>query len=346
VRISISASHVNQSLLGFQCDRRLVHKTVAWLLALLGASAVVLSPPSIASAQGTDVSGTMVIPRESWLVGLDMATGVEQRIPLSGSGTISDVAADSNRIALSRLARRADGALGRDIVVLHRDGGEPERIIEHDSPRVFLGSPTLRRDGQAVIYDRQDPSRPPAEARIEEVLLADGARRTLAERGRFPTIHPDGFTVAFVRWGVIESLVVRSLTTGVETAIVENDGFLAIASPRFSPDGAWIAFAAVGEAMAWRKQLWLGAPTWGASLSMPVRHGFSWEIWRVRPDGSDLERLTELGEDEPTVAWSPDGRALAVHGGLGLTIIDISNVGPPRQVGPGGFGSIGWLPPL
>jgi hypothetical protein len=36
---------------------------------------------------------------------------------------------------------------------------------------------------------------------------------------------------------------------------------------------------------------------------------------------------------------------IAVHGGLGLTIVDVAGGTPPRPVGPGGFGTIGWLPP-
>jgi hypothetical protein len=244
---------------------------------------------------------------------------------------------------VSRLARRPDGALGRNILIFHRDGGTPELIIEHESPRIFLGSPVLASDGRSVVFDRQDPSRPPSEARVEEASLTDGARRILAERGRFPTINADGSSVAFVRWGTIEQLVVRSLRTETESAIVASEGFLAIASPRFSPDGEWIAFAAVGESMAWHRQLWLGAPARGASLSRSVRHGFPWEIWRVRPDGSDLQRITELGEDEPSVTWSPNGRVIAVYGGLGLTIVDPTGLAAPRQLGPGGFGAIGWL---
>lgn len=292
------------------------------------------------------VPGRLVVPREQQLVWLDPRTGVEEPLPLEGSGAIGDAAADptGRRVAFSRLARRDDGALGRNVYVVASRDDAPVRVIADDVPRIFLGSPSFGAEGASIFFDRQDPTRPPADARVEEFSLTTGAKRVVATDARMPTPHPDGGSLAFVRWGVTESLVARSLRDDSELAIVDIPSFLAIAAPRFSPDGAWIAFSAVGDISARRPFHVLGGARLGSAVARPQRHGFPWEIWRVRPDGSELTRLTELGEDEPTVAWSPDGRTLAVFGGLGLTLVDVTGADPPRALANGGTGGIGWLP--
>ncbi|MFN0073459.1 MAG: TolB family protein [Chloroflexota bacterium] len=297
-------------------------------------------------ADAAELAGVIFLPRDARLMSLDMITGREYVIPIDGEGAIGDVAgsSDGSLLALSRLARRQDGTLGRDINVFPRLGGPTERVIEHDSQRVYLGSPAISQDSRTVLFDRQDASRPPSEARVEQVSLVDGSRRVVALNARAPSPQPDGSLLAFVRWGAVESLLVRDRATGAETAIVDSRSFLAIASPKFAPNGDWIAFSAVSEVSAHRPFLAIGSGRFGRDLASPSRHGFPWEVWRIRPDGTELQRLTELGEDEPTVAWSPDGDLLAVYGGLGLTLVDPMGGRSPLLIASGGFGGIGWLP--
>jgi Tol biopolymer transport system component len=58
--------------------------------------------------------------------------------------------------------------------------------------------------------------------------------------------------------------------------------------PRWSPDGKWVA-------------------------CFSNRSGRI-ELWKIRPDGSDLQQLTEVGAG--FIAWSPDGSRMATAGGL------------------------------
>jgi TolB protein len=50
-------------------------------------------------------------------------------------------------------------------------------------------------------------------------------------------------------------------------------------TPVWSPDGRWIAFAS--------------------------NHQGSYDIYRVRPDGSQMQRITRTSEPELSVGWGP-----------------------------------------
>jgi Tol biopolymer transport system component len=61
-----------------------------------------------------------------------------------------------------------------------------------------------------------------------------------------------------------------------------------IASVAWSPDGALIAFAAPCQ-----------------SDTVDCTHHLASDIWTVRPDGSDLRRITDNVADDATPAWLP-----------------------------------------
>lgn len=93
---------------------------------------------------------------------------------------------------------------------------------------------------------------------------------------------PDGARLAYV--GVRDGGPVRPYTCALDGSDERllADGFDHVDGTDYSPDGAWV---------------WFNGEREGAV-----------DLWRVRPDGSDLERMTE----GPSVDWfphpSPDGR--------------------------------------
>jgi Tol biopolymer transport system component len=123
------------------------------------------------------------------------------------------------------------------------------------------------------------------------VMNSDGSDRTLLSEGQAgflsaPAWSPDGsrLAVASDRGGSSDIWVMS--IDGREAVNLTNHE-AKDHSPAWSPDGEWIAFAS-------------------------VRDSLYWEIYVMRADGSDLQRLTwweDASDLWPT--WSPDGTRLA-----------------------------------
>ncbi|MDI6769560.1 MAG: S9 family peptidase [Anaerolineales bacterium] len=99
---------------------------------------------------------------------------------------------------------------------------------------------------------------------------------------------PDCRSVAFVRWPDDDlnrrDIRLVDLESG-ETRLLSGLPATKEWSPRWSPDGQWLAF-------------------------LSQRTEFS-QVWLVRADGRDLHQLTDEGREVNELAWSPDGARLA-----------------------------------
>lgn len=72
-------------------------------------------------------------------------------------------------------------------------------------------------------------------------------------------------------------------------------------------------------------------------------HGIPWDIWSVKPDGSDLTQLTRISEDTPVPTWSPDSNWIAIAGEIGLYLVDAAGKQTIRLATTVSAGGIGWL---
>ena len=121
-------------------------------------------------------------------------------------------------------------------------------------------------------------------------MSSDGSDRIQLTDGSFnaysPVWSPDGSRIAYV----------SDRDESLDIWVMDQDGSNSLnlsrheaqdRMPAWSPDGNWIAFASVRDALYW-------------------------EIYVIRPDGSELRRLTwweDASDWEP--AWSPDSTRLA-----------------------------------
>ncbi|MGH3018462.1 MAG: DPP IV N-terminal domain-containing protein [Gaiellaceae bacterium] len=155
-------------------------------------------------------------------------------------------------------------------------GGDEEGTSPAET--FFQTEPGWSPDGSKIVFASLRDGRPHI-----YVMAAGGSGTTQLTSGKHedtaPAWSPDGRWIAFARDNTLfvmtpEGKELRRVTTTLGGEERE---------PSWSPDGKWIAFVRREPEFTSR------------------------EIWRVRSDGSDLERLTRLDASSYGPAWSQDG---------------------------------------
>ena len=295
----------------------------------------------------------------------DVSTGAETDLAVLPPVGINGHAAwspDRTRLAISRFARRPSERIGgQDILVLPADGGEAQPVAEHDQDGALLGVPAWLPDSSGLFYDHLPASGDPMSIQVmfAPVDSTMGGARVVGSGG-WPAVSPDGRLLAYVRpshqSGFLNELVVTDMAGVSERVLVPMDAMIQVTSPRFSPDGSEIAFIGsdmVAQAHAAPDPIAspLSSPLIGdLLLKGPVNptartvmnHGPPGDVWVMSVYGGKATRLTSFEEDDPTLAWSPDGYWLAMLGGGGLYLLPRDGSLEPRMLAKGGFGGIDW----
>jgi Tol biopolymer transport system component len=204
-----------------------------------------------------------------------------------------------------------------------------------------VGNPLWLPDG-GLLFERQALGSQVAGSRLERVDASGGNRQLVAQQAAFPALAPDGELLVFVRSAGTDRLIARPLAGGSERTVVDDPRFLALAFPRYSPDGAWIAFAATGGEIA-RAESGSLASLLQLGPRSARAHGLPWDVWLVRPDGTDLRRLTSFFDDDASIAWSPDGRWLVVYASEATQAVSADGSASYCLFGSGGFGALEWF---
>jgi len=160
--------------------------------------------------------------------------------------------------------------------------GPAEAIV---TPVPFFAHPTLSADGRTLSYSSVlittniqklafDPAT--AASRGDPAWITSGSRRWSD-----PDPSPDGASVVF--YSAVEPVGDLYISGSDGLGLRQLTGDAAMDRfPRWSPDGAWI--------------------------SMFSNRSGRLQVWKIRPDGSDLRQITEAGASY--AAWSADGSRL------------------------------------
>jgi Tol biopolymer transport system component len=209
----------------------------------------------------------------------------------------------------TRIAFRSERSGHEEIWVMNADGSDQRRLADGLSP---AWSP----DGSKIAYSSPGTILCPPGRGLEctglSIMNANGSgahRVPNADGGEYPTWSPDGKRIAFN----------SNLTGDHVMYIVDADGSNLVDLSAvgegwqvdWSPDGRSIIFAS------------------GRDQTAP---GYD-DIYAMRPDGSDIRRLTN--QQAYTPAWSPDGEHVAFSApGLFVMDADGTNVTAlPTNVG-------------
>jgi TolB protein len=214
---------------------------------------------------------------------IDLATG-EDRVPFESGSVLFE--APNWTLDGAALIVNGDGSLFR----IGLDGGSPRRIVI-DGVAGLNNDHVLAPDGEHVYVSADD-------GHIYRAPLAGGrGERVTADDGRLHFLHgvsPDGSTLAYIgierdsagAWGAGSVWTIPA--AGGEATELTGDRF-ADDGCEFSPDGRWLYFNSERAA------------------SVPGHA----QLFRMRPDGRDIEQLTH----DDRVNWfphiSPDGARVA-----------------------------------
>ena len=235
-------------------------------------------------------------------------------------------------------------ARSRWLYVSRADGTGLRRVVRAGS------SPALSSDGKRLAFASGSRSQ-------VTVVGANGQGLRHLGPGDQPSWSPDGqaLVVHGTRFGK-DALFVQPLR-GRRRLLARAPGLTA---PRWSPDGRWIAYLAPQGA---RNGVYVVRPDGGRRHRLVPGYvsAFAWSrdggrlvvaidpghVLVVRPDGRVLRRLRlRIQTGIRLVAWSPDGRRLALEAGSDesgeIWVVGIDGRGLHRVVSRGSSLLVGW----
>ena len=175
-------------------------------------------------------------------------------------------------------------------MAIDEETGKPQGVPESvTTPASSLAHPTISRDGSRMAYSAVLQSRNIQRLALDSTTGSPMGEPTWLTTGSRAWSNPDpsadGQWVAFYSSPPEENIhIVRTDGTGLRQ--LTNEPTIIDRVPRWSPDGDWVAY-------------------------FSNRSG-TYQVWKIRRDGSDLQQLTEADDDVRYPTWAPDGARMAI----------------------------------
>jgi Tol biopolymer transport system component len=274
----------------------------------------------VTTAQGLDIHNLYEqLPSGA----LQQLTNVGQGVPNLVDHTQPAPSPDGKLIADSEFGAPCGNCEPKQVIVFPLDGSAPNRVMDPNGTED--GHPTWSPDGTHIAYATND-----ANGLSITVVQADGTHPVVLPAGigaSEPSWSPDGSEIAAVKNGIFLMAPDGSDPQQLTGAVPAGSNISQTHAPSWSPDSSTLAFAGADglyligrdgsdprrilampgiSAVSWSPDgsLIAFAACQGTASQCPS-YGANHDIWTVKPDGSDLQRVTDTLADDTTPAWLP-----------------------------------------
>jgi Tol biopolymer transport system component len=319
------------------------------------ASGTGIGPAILPTAISSPITGKLLIVENGSLVAFDLGGMKTEPISTSPKGAYAAsprMSHDRKKLVYTYYVVPTDpkDLGGSDLYVADGNGANPRLLRVHPNAGATFEDPCWTSDGGAVlatmrkpIYNSQNQYQGETLS-ILKVGVDGGEPTTLVENALGPATSPDGQYLVYTQVdskGQPTGLSIGNASGQGARDLVPTGQFSYARAPEFSPDGSRIVFAAVTGSSAPLPGKKVGDRS--PLFDVAEAHGIPWEIWTVKPDGSELQQLTHESEDTPTPTWSPSGDWIAFAGEIGLYLVDAGGKNTIRVSTAVSGGGVTWF---
>jgi Tol biopolymer transport system component len=329
---------------------------VGLVVCVVLSSCQMLNHPNV--AQGAQ--GKITWPKDGDLWTYDLATRQQTKItdlPSGAAVTGATWSPDGTQVIFAQFWRRPnERSSGADLIIANADGSNAHSFADRDAPNTVLETPEWMPSGNVYYTIRRVVNGRDSQTIVRQTV--GGQPEPVLDNAYDPAVSPDEKTLIYLtntetgqamrKWTIGES--------GTGCQLLSDQVFQYIGLPRISPDGTRLAVSGSGDPTLEpsgcggdpRSTTPIAAPTSGPSLTdwlqpdTAYAHGLPFDVWSMNLDGSDMKRVADIKDDDPAVAYSPDGTKMAIFGVAALYLVDAQGGQPDKLVDQGGYGGLDW----
>jgi Tol biopolymer transport system component len=312
------------------------------------------------SASAQAVQGRLAWPKDGDLWTFDLSSKQQTKItnlPQGAAVTGATWSPDGQRVVFAQFWRRPnERSSGADLMIANADGSNAQLFAERDAPNTVLEAPQWAPGGRVYYTVRRVTNGREAQSVVRQT--EGGQPELVVDNAYSPAISPDETTLIYIRTTRAgQSMLKKTLgEAGDGCELISDQVFQYLSLPRVAPDGKRLAFGGSGEANPQQSGCG-GDPRAKPSAAGPpalldlapllqadvaYAHGLPADIYSLNLDGGSLTRIADIKDDDPTVAWSPDGSKLAIFGVAALFLVDGKGGPTEKLVDQGGYGGLDW----
>ena len=306
------------------------------------------------------LQGRIAWPKDGDLWVYDLASRQQTKItnlPSGAAVTGATWSPDGQRVVFAQFYRRPnERSSGADLMVANADGSSAHIFAERDAANTVLETPEWMPSGRVYYAVRRVTNGREAQSIVRQA--EGGEPETLIDNAYDPAVSPDEKTLIYVRSARAGQAMFKKTIgeAGDGCELISDQVFQYLSLPRISPDGKRVALGGSGEANMGpsgcggdpRSHTPAASAAPGLDLlallqpAVAEAHGLPADVYSMNLDGSDMTRIADIKDDDPTVAFSPDGSKLAIFGVAALFVVDAKGSPTDKLTDQGGYGGLDW----